>query len=191
MNFSKKSASVLLGVMALGFSNQMLASAAREISDFENKILQSVSNDIIIRSDDPNNGATNNDDSGEELSYEKLPYEKKLTYVWIIKWIQENLGFGEKLAERFFDLLILKKDFSEAAGTATKFFNIRLNFESYNFSFDKIILCGRECIKFIKKYINANEQMVDDSIFSSLNEVIKRCEDKKKESNNVHIGNYI
>ena len=47
MNFRKKSASVLLGVMALGFSSQMLVSAFDENSNFENKTLQTVSNDPL------------------------------------------------------------------------------------------------------------------------------------------------
>ncbi len=47
MGFRKKSASVLLGVMALGSSNQMLVSAVDENSNFENKTLQTVSNDPL------------------------------------------------------------------------------------------------------------------------------------------------
>ena len=95
MGFRKKSASVLLGVMALGFSSQMLVSAVDETSNFENKTLMAVSNDSI-KDDDPlaqdskseNEGSclsvdnTNKDVDSQNLSEDKT--DKGFLYVNVL-----------------------------------------------------------------------------------------------------------
>ena len=79
MNFRKKSASILLGVMALGFSSQMLVSAVDETSNFENKTLMAVSNDSI-KDDDPLASDLKNENEGSCLSVDNTNEDVNFIY---------------------------------------------------------------------------------------------------------------
>ena len=65
MNFRKKSASVLLGVMALGFSNQMLVGAFNETSNLGMKL--QIVNDGSIKNDDTLSSGSKNENEGSCL----------------------------------------------------------------------------------------------------------------------------
>ena len=75
----KKSASVLLGVMALGFSSQMLVSAVDENSNFENKTLQTVSEDSI-KDDDTLSSGSKNENEGSCLSVDNTNEDVHFIY---------------------------------------------------------------------------------------------------------------
>ena len=102
MGFRKKSASVLLGVMALGSSNQMLVGAVDKTSNFYNETLQTVSagskkNDDTLAQDSKseNEGSclsvdnTNKDVDSQNLSEDKT--DKGFLYVNVLPKNEDKL----------------------------------------------------------------------------------------------------